>query len=263
MSKRIKLLGEELENVKKMFEAFLSNPIVNEGKLTLEQKFEDKRTANLIFTADAFCKMRGIVNSYSSEIAWHGLCKRHESQEDTYIIYDILVYPQEVTGATVNTDQVQYQNWLDEQPDDIFNNIRFQGHSHVNMATSPSSVDIGHQNALIDNLNQDDFYVFVIWNKRGEHWTKIVDLKTNRCFVNSEVTIDIFTSDGQSVTDFVDGTKTLVSPKTYPSYNVQSIQKVSKPSDIKTEKQTAIAALQYGGYSDDDFDYGRYGGSYY
>ena len=87
-------------------------------------------------------------------MAW---CAERCEEKDTYLISDILVYPQEVTGSTVTTDQNEYEMWLMKQEDDVFNNIRMQGHSHVNMSTSPSSVDLNLYDGILSQLDSDMF----------------------------------------------------------------------------------------------------------
>ena len=58
------------------------------------------------FTTEAWIKQCSLVQHFNTEIAWHGLVR---PIKDGYEIYDILVYPQEVTGGTVETDQQKYQ----------------------------------------------------------------------------------------------------------------------------------------------------------
>lgn len=122
------------------------------------------------FTADAWKKQTALIRHFNTEVAWHGLVRPIKGG---YEIYDILVYPQEVTGGTVETDQVKYQNWLMSQPDEVFNNIRYQGHSHVYMDTFPSGVDLDNQKRM--NVPNDDFYIFLIWNKNWWYTAVIYD----------------------------------------------------------------------------------------
>lgn len=124
------------------------------------------------FTSDAWNKQWALINNFDTEIAWHGLMRPIEGG---YEVYDILVYPQEVTGGTVETDQVKYQTWLMKQPDEVFNNIRYQGHSHVNMMPYASSTDEANQDRLVAQLPPDDFYLFMIWNKRGYYTATLYD----------------------------------------------------------------------------------------
>lgn len=124
----------------------------------------------IYFTKEAWRKQWALINNFQTEIAWHGLVRK---AEDGYYVYDILVYPQEVTGGTVNTDQVAYQNWLMSQPDEIFNHVRYQGHSHVDMQPRPSVIDLDNQKRM--QVPDDDFYLFMIWNKSGYYTLTLYD----------------------------------------------------------------------------------------
>lgn len=160
----------------------------------------------------AWEKMQLLVKEFDKEVAWHGIAERCE-EKDTYLISDILVYPQEVTGSTVTTDQSKYENWLMSHDDEVFNNIRMQGHSHVNMAVSPSSVDLSLYERILDQLSSDMFYIFMIWNKRGEKTVKIYDLRENILFETADVTVTI--KGMEDMTEFLEEAKELVVTKTY------------------------------------------------
>lgn len=122
------------------------------------------------FTQAAWKKQCSLIGHFDTEVAWHGLVRPIDGG---YEIYDILVYPQKVTGGTVETDQVQYQTWLMQQPDEIFSTIRYQGHSHVNMQPFPSSVDLNNQRRM--QVPDNDFYIFMIWNKEFYYTARIYD----------------------------------------------------------------------------------------
>ncbi len=146
----------------------------------------------LHFTNDAYLKMKSLVNGCKDEIAWHGTvtkCANH------YLVDDILVYPQTVTGTTVNTDQTEYSMWLMQQPDEIFPRIRLQGHSHVNMQTSPSGVDTAWYEAILEQIKDNDFYIFLILNKSGDLNVWIHDLAQNIIFEKADITIGVRLSD--------------------------------------------------------------------
>jgi hypothetical protein len=112
-----------------------------------------------------------------------------------FVIEDIFVYPQEVTGATVTTDQEGYTNWLYEFDDETFSKIRMQGHSHVNMGVSPSTVDNGHREKILDQLDDDMFYAFMIWNKRLDCHTLIYDMANNILYDDKDITVKIIGDD--------------------------------------------------------------------
>lgn len=222
MAKLIKMTPEYIQSCRddfqKEFERAISNLKTSDGKLQFSRTIgQVNRKATVLFSAKAYLKMTTLIRDFGDEVAWHGIAYRSEDEtKDIYHIEDILVYPQVVTGATVNTDQEKYQTWLMAQSDDVFNNIRFQGHSHVNMGVSPSSVDTTHQEKIIEQLEDDMFYIFMIWNKRHDVFTKIYDMKKNIMFESTDVTVDV-EIDGQLMSEFMRGAKAIVEKRAYQS----------------------------------------------
>lgn len=215
MSKIIKMTSQNLDELRKDFEEALKGVKLSDGKINFTKTFGNiQRKATLYFTELAYLKMLTLVREFDKEVAWHGIAKRHDTEEDAYIISDILVYPQEVTGATVNTDQEKYQMWLMSHEDDVFNNIRMQGHSHVNMGTTPSTVDTSLYERLLDQLDDTMFYIFLIWNKRNEKTIKIYDLAKNVLFETADVTVSLI-EDGTGMEKFLSTAKEMVQDKKY------------------------------------------------
>ena len=154
--------------------------------------------------------------AFESEVAWHGVGERMD--EKTFVISDILVYPQTVTGTTVDMDTEKYAMWLMENDeDDRFNHIIMQGHSHVKMQTSPSSVDKTHQEEILAQLTDDMYYIFMIWNKRLEHTTKIYDLQNNTMYEDNEIEYGIM-DDQCDLDEFIDEANKQVVEHKYTGY---------------------------------------------
>lgn len=215
MSKIIKMTSQNLDELRKDFEEALKGVKLSDGKINFTKTFGNiQRKATLYFTELAYLKMLTLVREFDKEVAWHGIAKRHDTEEDAYVISDILVYPQEVTGATVNTDQEKYQMWLMSHEDDVFDNIRMQGHSHVNMGTTPSTVDTSLYERLLDQLDDTMFYIFLIWNKRNEKTIKIYDLAKNVLFETADVTVSLI-EDGTGMEKFLNTAKEMVQDKKY------------------------------------------------
>lgn len=193
MAKLIKIGPECLEEVRKEFEESLKNLKLSDGKISFTKTLGTIQSrADLNFTDIAWQKMQALVREFDKEVAWHGIAFRDEDPDkNAYTITDIIVYPQEVTGATVTTDQTKYQTWLMDHDDDVFNNIRMQGHSHVNMSVSPSGVDTSLYERILNQLDDTMFYIFLIWNKKGEKTVKIYDLAKNILFETSDVDVHI------------------------------------------------------------------------
>lgn len=231
MAKIIKLTPEYLEEVRADFELALQGMKLADGKINFTKTFGSiNRKATVFFTEMAWQKMQALVREFDKEVAWHGVARRGEDPEkDEYIISDILVYPQEVTGATVTTDQVKYQMWLyDDENDAVFNDIRMQGHSHVNMSTTPSGVDTSLYERILDQMDDSTFYIFLIYNKRGEYTYKIYDMAKNVLFETADVTVQILGN----------------------GFDMQAFLKDAKSKVVN--KPTYVGGYQYGAY-----DYGN------
>lgn len=246
MGKYIKLTEEFMTQTRRDFEEALRLAKLSDGKFNFTKTFAKpgKDHAKVFFTPSAWVKMLLLLGNFDKEVAWHGVATRFGDEEnDEYMISDILVYPQEVTGATVNTDQEEYQMWLMQQPDEVFNNIRMQGHSHVNMGTSPSSVDIEHQNRILEQLDDDMFYIFMIYNKRLEFFVKIFDLKKNTVFEKDEITVTI--RDGErDFSAFLADAKAKVKDRVYQAPAAQNWKNqpgtYTKPAEAAKPAETAL-----------------------
>lgn len=275
MSKPIKLTSEMLESIQKEFIETVKNQKMFGGKLTYEKSFKwqgDDR-ASVLFTATAFAKMLMLVQNFETEVAWHGVAKRSEKAENAFVISDILVYPQKVSGGNVETDQVKYQEWLYSLDDDTFNNLRMQGHSHVNFSTTPSGVDETHQEKILSQLGEDMFYIFMIWNKKLSKNIRVFDLKNNTLYDTDDVDVYIGAK-GCNLDDFLSNAKTFVTEAytppyggmyggTYKSYQYnQQTAKTPATAPVKTpekkelpKKEVPEIGTNSSGY---DFGYGRY-----
>lgn len=245
MSKLIKMTPEYIEEVRKEFDEALSSSKFADGKINFTKTFTSiNRKATIFFTEIAWLKMQTLVREFDKEVAWHGITTRGEDEaKDEYYITDILVYPQEVTGSTVNTDQEKYQMWLMNHDDDVFNNIRMQGHSHVNMGTTPSGVDTSLYERILEQLDDDMFYIFMIWNKKKEKTIKIYDLAKNIMFETKDVTVEVM-DDSTGVEQFLKGAKEMV---------------VDKPNAYFT---TAYRGNNYSGYGGHGSSYSGCSGFY-
>lgn len=219
MGKMIQIPQDSREILQAEFEEFLRKYRCQGGEVKFSHKLPDVsgRKATVWLTPVAFAKLQTLVHSFDKEIGWHGLARRLDEEKDEYLVYDIAVYPQMVTGTTVNTDQIPYQDWLTGLSDEVFPNVRFHGHSHVNMAVSPSSVDINDQRLIIDQLGPEDFYIFQVWNKRGEVHTKVYDMKKNIFFDNADCSTGIY-SEEIDLNKFLADSKGMVREKPSSAY---------------------------------------------
>lgn len=160
-------------------------------------KYAGHPKCTVTFTPDAYLKMQALTRQCSTEIAAHGVVEKLDAQR--YLIKDILVYPQKVTAATVAATD-DYGPWLMELPDDTFNHLRFQWHSHVNMGTSPSGVDDNWYETLLKDV--EDFYIFMITNKRNEHFINVYDVTENLIYETSDITVTVVSEDNCNIFDW-------------------------------------------------------------
>lgn len=216
MSKPIFLTKEYVDKMVEEFRKNVSDLKMPDGKFTFTKSFdytgEDDTKAYVLFKPVAYAKMLSLLKHFDTEVAWHGTVERRD--DDKFIITDIVVYPQTVTGSTVNTDQEEYQKWTMTLEDDYFNAMRMQGHSHVNMGTSPSSVDTNHQQQILAQLKGQEYYIFMIFNKRLEHTIKIYDYANNVMYEDKDVVVGVF-EDGFDNDVFISAADDAVKHKTY------------------------------------------------
>lgn len=280
MSKPIKMTPDMIEECVAEFRAKLSSMQMFDGKIEYKTSYEYKKekdengkeipdTVKVIFSEVAFAKQNRLVQDFSSEVAWNGIVRRDENDPKVFHIDDIIVFPQTVTGATVTPNQKEYEMWLMNLPDEQFNHCRYHGHSHVNMGTSPSGTDDSCQKQIIGRLCGDGFaddqkdeimrqlgdsafYIFMIWNKRGEHNVRIFDMYTNTFYEGKDVLIEV--EGAHTYDDFMADAKAKVKAYTYTPYT--SAQGAQKPA-ISQQKQTPALPGQIG-FKDDDAAHRQY-----
>lgn len=252
MSKIIKLTQEYIESLKHEFDEAITRARMSDGKFSFEKSFDKvERRATLQFTEAAWVKMETLIFSTNKEIAWHGVTERGE--EDTYIVKDILVYPQKVASATVESDDDEYPLWyakLTEKPE-VFENLRMQGHSHVDMGVSPSATDLSFYQKILGLVGDEDYYIFVIFNKKGDKMVKIYDFQKNILFETADVEVTVIDT-GFGFMDFVKDLKEMV-------------KTVSSPTPAATQKSYGYGGSysSYGGSYSSYGGYGYSGGGYY
>lgn len=159
-------------------------PLNESQKLT---KPEEK--VEIIFEKEAYKKICALVDTCEKEIAWHGFVKRES--EKVFVIIDIAVFPQIVTGSTVDTDDEKYSVWYSQLNDEQYCSCQFHGHSHVNMGVTPSGTDKAYQQAVLEQ-NQSSFYIFGIFNKSKRHWFNIYDKENNVLYEDDDIDVKVY-----------------------------------------------------------------------
>lgn len=239
-----KQIQELLTDMRKQLKSFKTT--TNALSMTFKFPAQDKPKAKVIIKLEAWLKMQSLIAECDKEVAWHGLVTKDGS---TYTIEDILIFPQTVTGCTVTSDETAYSLWLAQQPDEVFNKIRFHGHSHVNMGVSPSGVDTSYQEDILINLN--DFYIFGIFNKKDDNWMTIFDVEDNIVYEDND--IELVTPDAYAVPWAKAAIKEFVKETAVPKAATKKDTKKKTAQELREEEEYV-----YGGYGYDGYDY--YGG---
>jgi hypothetical protein len=176
----------------------------------------DMPKASISFTQEAYLKIMLYVRDTNTEIAWHGSVTR---KDNNFTVHDVYLYPQIVTGGTVNTDQTEYNKWVEELDDDTFNKMRLQGHSHVNFGASPSGTDKDYYSSILNVLNKNDFYIFMIINKSGSMYFEIYDLENNVIYENQDVNVNVLTDANTDLLKLIDLDKEYYCARPAPTYS--------------------------------------------
>lgn len=233
-----KQIQELITDVRKQLKALKTTS--NTMNLSLKLPKQEHEKATLTIKLVAWLKLTALVDACDKEIAWHGTVTK---EGNNYTIEDIYVFPQTVTGATVTSDETEYSLWVAQQPDAVFNKMRFHGHSHVNMGVSPSGVDTTYQEDILRNLQ--DFYIFGIFNKKGDNWCTIYDVEDNIVYEDSD--IELITPEINAMT----WAQKMIKE------HVNIPKQVTKPkAATKTEKKSALQQREEDDYI---YGYGRYG----
>jgi len=195
--KPIKLTPQAIQAAQKAFNESIENLRFQGEKITFSYDFKEEFKKALpenmpkpvvYMSSSTYLKMLQFVLQCDKEIAWHGTVDR---KDNNFFIKDVFLYPQRITSATVQTDDTKYTQWAEKLPDEVFNKMRFQGHSHVNMGTTPSGVDLTNWNEFLQNLLDNDFYIFAIMNKSQDLNIYIYDLANNLIYERADITVKV------------------------------------------------------------------------
>ncbi len=121
----------------------------------------------VLFTRGAFLDNAHLVDICPMEVGWMGHVRRVGPD---FLIHRIFMVEQEVSGVTCELDSeaiAQYAAGCLSEPDgeEMFNSIRFWGHSHGSMGTSPSGQDEAQLHELASRGGE--YFLRGIFNKLG------------------------------------------------------------------------------------------------
>lgn len=184
--------------LREQFEELLRTYSPADGALSLKvdpsslMEFVDKVRPTIYLLPEAYLKMQALIDGYSEEICWYG--RVSSPTEHVYCIQDIYCYPQENTAVRTTMLEDEYIQWYLQQPDDVINNIRMQGHSHVNMTSSPSAQDYTNWTEILNTMPRE-YCIFTIGNKRREYSWYIYDVIHNVIYEPKDIDVHIVLSE--------------------------------------------------------------------
>lgn len=242
---------ELLQKVAKFLEE-LKTKNLTKGNISFNQAYtyDEKDFSRPIveFAPEAWMKMVALISTTSSEIAWNGVVDR--KADDHYYISDILVYPQKVTGATVDPDEGERSLWLSKIPREQRCKLGFQGHSHVNMSPSPSGTDMVSRAEIVQHLSDEDFYIFMIMNKSYEFTMALYDMKTNALYDTKDIDVVAYVGDDNLLDWCKEEKKEKIKTSYYSgSYNSNNKKSNTTPITKANEKEKEPASSDKKGKS--------------
>jgi len=205
-----KILSDFIQKFQKEWTQFKEN--MNETKFNfsvqMSQKAKEKITVR--YSQSAYLKMQALVENFDTEVGWYGFVKRLD--ENTYYVYDVKVCKQYVTSGKVDTEDEDTLKFFDSLTDEEIEDMHFQAHSHVNMSTTPSGTDLQNQSDVVRNMGNKGFYLFQIWNKRGDINSFLYNLDENLFYDRNDIVTEI-----EGLDEFILSVDDLViEQKTYP-----------------------------------------------
>ena len=256
---------EEREALLKEFEEALSKSMF-QGTFSFTKKytFNGKDKAHIYYTPSAFAKTVMLLKNFESEVAWYCLADRGE-EDNEFIVFDVLVYPQSVTGATVEADEAATAKFMRDLTDEQAEHLFCQCHSHVNMGTTPSSTDLTHQSGIVDSMNGQGFYIFQIWNKRLETSNFIYDFDNNVYWENADIDIEIIDEEWGDLSYFIHDAKKIVTVKSgyVSSYNQKGNTTATNKKEKKEKDKQKQSSYNYYDSDDDEYYENGWNSGYY
>lgn len=213
----------------------------------------------IFITTEAYTKMRTLVNTTDTEVGWYGFVTKVPGLPNDvryYVIEDIVVYPQKVTGATVEQDDDKMFDFEMSLTTEQVNMKRFQGHSHVNMGTTPSGVDEQFYQDLLTQVT--DFFIILINNKSNSIYLRFYDKENN--IVYNGLELKVLLANGLSTDQWYDTVKDMIKKpvtevKSYASWPTSYDKYKDKEDKKKRGRPKKEVTPTYKQYEIDDDPY--------
>lgn len=216
------------------------------GYKLIDTNYEPK----IYVTPLANYKMRYYIDNSDKEIGWLGYVENLGN--NTYVITDVFLVKQQVHSATTEMSPeglAEIATTLISQGEEgikKYNSIKMWGHSHVNMAPTPS----GQDDTQMKDFASNDYYIRLIGNKSGVWNVSLWDFAHNLMYEGLELSywFDVDVNDDDLAKEIKDN----VTEKVYTTPTLKGF-----PYQNKRQEKA-----YFGDYYDDYYE-DAYGGYYY
>ena len=249
----IELMKKCLQKIHEGIEKYKFDMNETKFSFSMDMCEEAKEKITILYSQDAYLKMNFLVDHYSTEVGWYGLVEK--LSDKLYRVYDVKLCKQYVNGGKVDTEDEDTLEFFDSLTDDEIEHMHFQAHSHVNFSTVASGVDLANQHDVLKNMGKSGFYIFQIWNKKGDINTYLYDVDANTFYDKKDVVLEVETGD-KTLTQWVAETEDLVQTKKIVQYYPEKYYPKQEKKKKKDEENVYLPGYWNGiNYDDKEWDW--------
>ena len=199
---------------------------------------ECDKKPTILMDVDTYSRIQKIVELSPEEVSWFSYVEN--AGDNIFKIKDAYIIPQKVTGSETEMTTEGLSEFMTktikEKGMQYYKNIRCWGHSHVNMSVSPSGQDVKQ----ISEFNNGEFYIMLIFNKKGDIYSEIRDFKNGLRYKGIPIMLDANVN--QNVDDIKQELDEKVKKQTFshPSFVPNYHYVNGRPIDISSKPEPAI-----------------------
>ncbi len=197
---------------KKLESKFLVNSSSSSRRITHLNRREELIYPSVLYSPKAYHKILHVVAACPKEVGWFGTV---DIVGNIYTITDIFVPEQIVTNTEteIKPEALSDIALSIQDPEKLI----YWGHSHINMACSPSKQD---EEQTEEYLDHTDVFIRGIYNKKGDSKVDVFDTQAKviyECVKDSPIIVGM---DEEELKIFTEGIKETVKERQYtpPSF---------------------------------------------
>lgn len=196
-------------------------------------------------SSEALAKMSIYVDECTEEIGWLGTAYKEGNE---FYIEDVFLFDQDVHATTTEitpdglTDFATELLAKGDEGMEIWNNLKMWGHSHVDMAVSPSGQDDAQMVTFKEGGH--DWFIRLICNKKGELKVDLYDYQTGVTYLDLKW-VEVMSEDEATIQDQIDELYALLE-----GLEEERIKKYEEgiKAEMKTKVREMKATSKYGYY---------------